>query len=136
MKELILEEPGVLKWQQRAIPEAAAGEVLLKVHRVGICGSDIHAFHGKQPFFSYPRVLGHELAVEVVNSKSEKFQKGDLCTVEAYYPCGTCPACKNERPNCCSSLQVLGIHTDGGHCEYILVPEERLHKGNGLSVDE
>ena len=136
MKELILEEPGVLKWQQRAIPEAAPGEVLLKVHRVGICGSDIHAFHGKQPFFSYPRVLGHELAVEVVDSKSEKFQKGDLCTVEAYYPCGSCPACKNERSNCCSSLQVLGIHTDGGHCEYILVPEERLHKGNGLSVDE
>jgi len=135
MKELILEEPGVLTWQQRAIPKPQSREVLVKVHRVGICGSDIHAFHGNQPFFSYPRVLGHELAVEVVEA-TEKFAKGDLCTVEAYYPCGECPACKNDRPNCCTSLQVLGIHTDGGHCEYMLVPEERLHKGNNLSVDE
>ena len=136
MKELILEEPGVLKWQQKAVPEAKYGEVLVKVLRVGICGSDLHAFHGRQPFFSYPRVLGHELAVEVLESGSEKFTADDLCTVEAYFPCGTCPACKNKRPNCCSSLQVLGIHTDGGHCEYMLIPEERLHKGNGLSADE
>lgn len=135
MKELILEEPGVLKWQDKAAPIPQKGEVLVKVHRVGVCGSDIHAFHGNQPFFSYPRVLGHELAVEVVTT-TKRFDKGDLCTVEAYYPCGTCPACKNERPNCCSSLQVLGIHTDGGHCEYMPVPEERLHKGNGLSLDE
>ena len=136
MQELILENPGLLTWQYREIPEPKEGEVLVKVHRVGVCGSDIHAFHGKQPFFSYPRVLGHELAVEVVKPLSKRFKAGDLCTVEAYYPCGTCPACNNERPNCCTSLQVLGIHTDGGHCEYMLIPEERLHIGNGLSADE
>ena len=136
MRELILEEPGLLKWEEVAQPEPGEKEVLVKVHRVGICGSDIHAFHGKQPFFSYPRVLGHELAVEVIRSSSSKFKTGDLCTVEAYYPCGSCPACKNDRANCCSSLQVLGIHTDGGHCEFMVIPEERLHKGNGLSVDE
>ena len=135
MRELVLEEPGLLVWRDKAPPEAKDGEVLVKVHRVGVCGSDIHAFHGNQPFFSYPRVLGHELAVEVVED-AEGFSAGDLCTVEAYYPCGDCPACRNNRPNCCSALKVLGIHTDGGHAEYMTVPAERLHKGNNLSPDE
>lgn len=136
MKELVLEKPGVLNWQERTVPKPADGEVLVKVLRIGICGSDIHAYHGNQPFFNYPRVLGHELAVEVIDDYQDQFKSGDHCTVEAYYPCETCPACKNDRPNCCTSLQVLGVHTDGGQCEYMTIPANRLHKGNGLSVDE
>ena len=137
MKQLSLQEPGVFSWKEILKPERSEGEALVKVHRVGVCGTDLHAYAGKQAIFSYPRVLGHELAVEVLEvSENAKIRVGDLCTVEAYYPCYKCPACQSGKTNCCSNLQVLGVHTDGGHCPVMAIPTDKLHLGNGLSTDE
>lgn len=139
MKTLILEKPGSLRAVDTSTPGAPGpGEVLARLHRVGVCGTDIHAFHGKQPFFTYPRILGHELGVEVlaVGESVTAVSPGDRCSVEPYLNCGHCIACRREKSNCCTSLQVLGVHTDGGHREKILVPAAKLHSSAHLSYDQ
>lgn len=110
----------------------------MRVHRVGVCGTDIHAFNGKQPFFSYPRILGHELGVEVlaVGAGVTNVKPGDRCAVEPYLNCGKCIACRRGKPNCCTDLKVLGVHTDGGHRERIVVPAVKLHPSATLSFDQ
>lgn len=139
MKTLILETPGKLVAADTAHPgRPAAGQALVRVHRVGVCGTDIHAFNGKQPFFSYPRILGHELGVEVlaVGEGVTNVRVGDRCAVEPYLNCGKCVACRRGKPNCCTGLQVLGVHTDGGHREEILVPAAKLHSSQKLGYDQ
>ncbi|WP_345104500.1 zinc-binding alcohol dehydrogenase family protein [Mucilaginibacter panaciglaebae] len=135
MKVLVCKEPGTLIYIDRAKPEAGVGNTLLRIRRMGICGTDLHAFEGTQPYFNYPRVLGHELAAEVVTSDGD-FKKGDLVTVIPYINCQTCLACRNGKPNCCSNIKVLGVHTDGGMAEYLEVPTRLLLPANGLSMDE
>jgi 2-desacetyl-2-hydroxyethyl bacteriochlorophyllide A dehydrogenase len=112
----------------------------VRVRRVGICGTDIHAFKGEQPFFSYPRVLGHELGVEVVAigpvERQPELAVGDYCSVNPYLNCGHCSACRRGRPNCCLNLKVLGVHTDGGMRELIAVPIDKLHKSSRLALDQ
>lgn len=114
------------------------GEALVRIHRVGVCGTDIHAFHGRQPFFSYPRILGHELGVEVlsVGAGVAHVRPGDRCAVEPYLHCGQCIACRRGRTNCCAQLQVLGVHTDGGMREQIVVPAQKLHRSDTLSYEQ
>jgi len=136
MRTLVLETPGSLKWVDVAEPAPMAGEALVRVRRCGVCGMDIHAMAGRQPFFSYPRRLGHELCVEVVSADSGDLRLGDLCTVEAYYFCGDCPACLTGKTNCCRNLQVLGVHIDGGHAPFITVPVNKLHRSRSLSPDQ
>jgi 2-desacetyl-2-hydroxyethyl bacteriochlorophyllide A dehydrogenase len=138
MKTLVLQEPGRFEMTDTAEPSAEAGHALVRVHRVGICGTDLHAFHGRQPFFDYPRVLGHELGVEIVEVGSNDLglSVGDHCAVEPYLECGTCIACRRGRTNCCSSLEVLGVHTDGGLREIISVPVSKLHKSDTLALDQ
>ena len=133
MKTIILNEPGSFSLLETDHPgDPSPGEALIKVHRVGICGTDLHAYRGRQPFFSYPRILGHELGVEVVALGADTdhlgLSVGDACAVEAYLNCGTCSACRRGRTNCCSSLQVLGVHTDGGMQEYYRLPADKLVK--------
>ncbi|TWU37377.1 zinc-binding alcohol dehydrogenase family protein [Novipirellula artificiosorum] len=136
MKSLVLQEPGKLVWQEIDEPTAAAGEAIVKVLRCGVCGTDIHAYHGRQPFFSCPRRLGHELAVEVVSvSSASDLSIGDRGSVEAYAFCGQCPACRTGKTNCCKRLSVLGVHVDGGHAPLIRVPVSRLHVNNDLDPD-
>ena len=108
------------------------------MRRVGVCGTDIHAFQGEQPYFSYPRILGHELGVEIVDvSPNEAGLKiGDLCAVEPYLDCGFCAACKQGKTNCCLDLKVLGVHTDGGMREFITLPIRKLHRSKKLSSDQ
>jgi len=117
----------------------------VRVRRVGICGTDLHAFRGRQPFFTYPRILGHELGVEVVaigpahdaqSSKELKIRPGDRCAVEPYLNCGTCVACRAGKTNCCVKLQCLGVHTDGGMRELIRVPAAKLHKSEKLTLEQ
>jgi 2-desacetyl-2-hydroxyethyl bacteriochlorophyllide A dehydrogenase len=110
----------------------------VRVHRIGVCGTDIHAYHGRQPFFSYPRILGHELGVEVLATGAgvHHVRPGDRCAVEPYLHCGRCAACRSGKPNCCAALQVLGVHRDGGQCEEILVPAAKLHPANDLTYDQ
>ncbi|WP_214072968.1 zinc-binding alcohol dehydrogenase family protein [Mucilaginibacter sp. dw_454] len=135
MKTLICEEPGKLIYADRLKPEPSEGNTLLRVRRIGICGTDLHAFEGTQPYFNYPRVLGHELAAEIVISTSD-FQSGDIVTVIPYINCQTCLACRMGKPNCCSNIQVLGVHTDGGMAEFIQVPTRLVLPAQGLSLDE
>jgi 2-desacetyl-2-hydroxyethyl bacteriochlorophyllide A dehydrogenase len=134
MQQWICNEPGVLVSQEVEMPQRVAGSSLLRVRNIGICGTDIHAFAGNQPFFSYPRILGHELAVEIV--ESDTFAPGDLATIIPYFNCTTCDACDAAKPNCCENLQVFGVHIDGGMREYIVVEDRYILPGNGLSADE
>ncbi len=138
MKTIILKEPGKFHMTERAEPEAAeAGEAIIKIKKIGICGTDYHAFRGNQPFFSYPRVLGHELGAEVVAVGSNSTLKiGDHVAVEPYLNCNECQACRSGHSNCCERLQVLGVHTDGGMTEYLKVPAHKLHKSEVLSFDK
>ncbi len=140
MKQITLETPGRFVAGECAEPAPGAGEALARVHRIGICGTDLHAFRGRQPFFAYPRVLGHELGVEVValgaGAEAAGIAVGDRCSVEPYLNCGKCVACRRGRPNCCVSLQVLGVHIDGGMRPLITLPANKLHASASLSFDQ
>jgi 2-desacetyl-2-hydroxyethyl bacteriochlorophyllide A dehydrogenase len=140
MKTIRLEEPGRLLLLSTEEPSASIqpDEALVRVHRIGVCGTDVHAFNGRQPFFSYPRILGHELGVEVVavGSSSKSVKPGDRCSVEPYLNCTSCIACRRGKPNCCVNLQVLGVHTDGGMRETLVVPSRKLHPSESLTVDQ
>ncbi len=139
MKTLRLEEPQVFKFIEQDQPtELDPHEALIKIKNIGICGTDYHAFRGKQPFFCYPRVLGHELGAEVVavGQENDRINIGDKVTVEPYLNCGNCQSCKNGKSNCCENLQVLGVHTDGGMCEYLKVPIHKLHASKSLSFEQ
>ena len=137
MKILSLDQPGSLVWKEAPTPVPGEGEALVRVRRCGVCGTDIHALAGRQPFFSYPRVLGHELCVEIVSAPvGSGLHPGDLCSVEAYAFCGTCPACRTGRTNCCSSLKVLGVHVDGGHAPLMALPVDKLHAARGLDPEQ
>jgi 2-desacetyl-2-hydroxyethyl bacteriochlorophyllide A dehydrogenase len=140
MKAIRLEEPRrlALLSADEPGPSLEPDEALVRVRRIGVCGTDVHAFNGNQPFFSYPRILGHELGVVVtaVGSSSENVQPGDQCSVEPYLNCGHCIACRSGKPNCCVSLQVLGVHTDGGMRESIVVPARKLHPSAHLKLDQ
>src|SRR5580658_7421770 len=110
MKTLILEKPGSLTLGDTPEPgPLPAGQALVRVRRIGVCGTDIHAYNGKQPFFSYPRILGHELGVEIVEigANERGLAAGQTCSVEPYLNCGHCIACRRGKGNCCTSLQVL-----------------------------
>jgi len=136
MKTIILEEPGSFARIETEPPaEPGPGEAAVSVLRVGICGTDLHAFRGRQPFFSYPRILGHELGVEVaaVGPNVTNVKVGDHCAVEPYLTCGTCIACRRGKTNCCEQLQCLGVHVDGGMRERIVVPARNLHPSAALA---
>ena len=141
MKTIVLQEPGRLCLAEAASPgPPGPGEALVRVHRVGICGSDLHAFRGRQSFITYPRILGHELGVEVValgsGAGEAGLRVGDRCCVEPYLDCGRCSACRRGKPNCCLNLGVLGIHVDGGMQELLRLPVAKLHRSSRLSYDE
>lgn len=139
MKAVVLEQPG--RFAPIDLPEPgrpAPGEALVAVRAIGVCGTDIHAFRGKQPFFNYPRILGHELGVEVlaVGPGVTNVKPGDGCSVEPYLNCGRCIACRRGRTNCCTSMQVLGVHVDGGMRERMLLPACRLHASETLDFEQ
>jgi len=139
MKAIVLEKPGSLRGIRTDEPaDLPQGCALVRVGRVGVCGTDWHAYRGDQPFFSYPRILGHELGVVVerVNDPQSVLKPGDRCAVEPYLNCGQCVACRHGKPNCCANLKVMGVHVDGGMRERIVVPARKLHRSEKLSLDE
>jgi threonine dehydrogenase-like Zn-dependent dehydrogenase len=138
MLQITLEKPGLFTAADGPVPKPAPGEALVRVHRIGVCGTDLHAFAGQQPFFSYPRILGHELGVEVVDPGSDPhgLHAGDRCSVEPYLNCGRCIACRRGKPNCCAELKVLGVHTDGGMRPLFAVPARKLHPSAKLDYDQ
>lgn len=138
MKGIVCEQIGRFRLVDMAEPPFVPGEAILRIRRIGICGTDLHAYKGNQPFFSYPRVLGHELAgvIEQVGDNDEGLSAGDQVSVIPYLHCGSCIACRNGKMNCCTDLKVLGVHVDGGMREMISVPVGRLMKTNGLTLDQ
>ncbi len=137
MNSLICVAPGQFAYQETEKPTLTTGNALIKIRRIGICGTDLHAFKGTQPYFSYPRILGHELAAELVDiDGSSVFKPGESVTIMPYFHCGKCVACRAGKTNCCVTMQVCGVHIDGGMTEYLSVPTYSLLPGNGLTSDE
>jgi 2-desacetyl-2-hydroxyethyl bacteriochlorophyllide A dehydrogenase len=138
MHQIVLEQPGHFAQRDAPPPVPGAGEALVRIRRVGVCGTDYHAFEGNQPFFTYPRILGHELSgdVAVAPEISRGIQTGDRVAVEPYLNCGECHACRAGKRNCCEHLRVLGVHTDGGMQALLAVPVDHLHKSARLTLDQ
>lgn len=138
MDYIICESPNHFALKAKEQPFWKEGHALLKVKRVGICGTDLHAFKGDQPFFSYPRILGHELATEVleIGSNAAGITIGDKVVIVPYINCGKCSACKAGKANCCENLEVFGVHCNGGMQEMILLPNRLLIPANHLSLEE
>ncbi|MBU7592663.1 zinc-binding alcohol dehydrogenase family protein [Metabacillus halosaccharovorans] len=138
MKVISCEKPKRFVEKEEEIPMIKQGEVLIKVKSIGICGTDIHAFYGNQPFFTYPRVLGHELSGEIVEAGVNdcELKAGDSVAVLPYLECGKCIACRQGKTNCCTNMKVFGVHIDGGMKEYIKLPIDHVIKINGISFDQ
>ncbi len=137
IRTLVCAAPGELALEHRAAQVPAADEALVRTLRVGICGTDYHIYEGKHPFLQYPRVMGHELAVQVVSApEGSGFESGEVCSVNPYVACGKCRTCRAGKPNCCEKIQVLGVHRDGGMTEKFALPVRNLLKTDGLSADD
>lgn len=138
MRRIVLLEPTQLQLQSAEPPVPGEGDALVRVRRIGICGTDLHAYQGRQPFFNYPRVLGHEISAEVVaaGDNPDGLKPGEPCVVSPYLYCGTCGACRQGKTNCCARLKVLGVHVDGGLQDLITVPAHALVRADGLNVDQ
>jgi 2-desacetyl-2-hydroxyethyl bacteriochlorophyllide A dehydrogenase len=137
MKALLCRHPGELEIVERPRPVAKAGEVLVQIARAGVCGTDLHIFDGSQPYFEYPRVIGHELAGNVAEAApGSAFRRGQQVTIVPYLACGQCVACQRGKTNCCQKLSVLGVHADGGMAEYLCVPEDNLIAADGVTIDQ
>ena len=138
MKYIVCEKPGEFILKEKEAPKRKPTEAVLKIKKVGICGTDLHAYAGNQAFFTYPRILGHELASQVleIDENPKGIQQGDNVVVMPYVSCGTCIACENGKTNCCTNIKVLGVHTDGGMQERISVPTSLLIPAQQLNDDQ
>src|SRR3954468_16457775 len=135
MKAISLDKPQVFRRVDiPETPKPRPGEVLVRIHRVGVCGTDISGYLGKMPFFSYPRIPGHELGVEVleVGAGVGNVQPGDRCSVEPYINNPDSYASRRGKPNCCEKLEVRGVHRDGGMPPRFLLPARKLHPSKTL----
>lgn len=137
IEALVCVAPGELSLERRPRPMRAEAEVLVRTRRIGICGTDYHIYEGKHPFLQYPRIMGHELAVEVVEAPpGSSFSTGEICVVNPYVSCGQCTTCRAGKPNACVRIAVLGVHRDGGMATLLALPHDNLVKAPGLSPDE
>ena len=138
MKYIVCEKPRKFLLKEKEAPARKENEALLQINKVGICGTDLHAYAGNQAYFEYPKILGHELASEVIdigeNDKGIKI--GDKVVIMPYISCGVCFACNKGKTNCCENITVLGVHADGGLQEQISLPIELLLRANHLSDDQ
>src|SRR5437867_10594523 len=114
------------------------GEALVRVHCVGICGTDYAGYLGKMPFFSYPRIPGHELGVEVaaIGPGVTNVKVGDRAAIEPYINCQTCYSCTRGHTNCCENHKTLGVHIDGGLCPLFTIPARKLHVSAKLTFEQ
>ncbi|SFO89436.1 zinc-binding alcohol dehydrogenase family protein [Salibacterium halotolerans] len=139
MKSIVCKEPYKMEiFNAEDIGTVAEDEVVINIKRIGICGTDSHAYKGNQPFFTYPRVLGHELSgrVHTIGNQVDHIAPGDIVSVIPYIHCGECVSCSNGQTNCCTNMKVLGVHEDGGMSEYIKVHADNVMVVNDLSLDE
>ncbi len=139
MRAIRLEEPRRFEKVDIAEPgRPGPGQALVRTHRMGICGTDYSGYLGKMPFFSYPRIPGHELGVEVLDVADDvtNVRVGDRCSVEPYMNCGKCYACRKGNGNCCEKLNVIGVMIDGGLCDQFLIRADKLHTSDKLSFEQ
>jgi len=137
MDALVCIKPGQFEYKKSNQPIFEKGHSVLEIKRIGVCGTDLHAFEGTQPYFEYPRILGHELAAIIHETGSDSgFKKGEPVTIIPYFNCGHCIACTQGKPNCCVHMQVCGVHVDGAMRNYLSVPDYSLVKGEGLGFEE
>jgi 2-desacetyl-2-hydroxyethyl bacteriochlorophyllide A dehydrogenase len=137
MKAILCEQPGILTLTERTRPAIREGEVLVSIRRVGVCGTDLHIFQGKHPYLNYPRVMGHELSGEVLETAGHThLAVGDQVYINPYIACRVCHACKRGKPNCCVDIGVLGVHRDGGMCEILAVPARNVFRAEGVTLDQ
>ena len=142
MKTIQLTRPHKLELlEQKDASRPSSNEVLVRTRRVGICGTDLHAYQGNFPFMDYPRILGHELSVEIVHVGKDaigarSLKVGDLCAVEPYLNCGQCVPCILGKYNCCTSLNVIGVHSNGGMCEQFTISPDKLHPAVGIDLEK
>lgn len=140
MKALCVTSPNKIVIEERPNPQIQSGnEVLIKIKAGGICGSDMHIYHGTSPVATYPRVIGHEITGEIVEigDAVSDFKIGDHIVLDPVISCGTCYQCRIGRKNVCSKLKVRGVHVDGGYQEFIVLPQENIHKiPDSLSWEE
>jgi 2-desacetyl-2-hydroxyethyl bacteriochlorophyllide A dehydrogenase len=137
MNSIVCVTPGSFEYRFQDKPELVNDSAIIKIKRIGICGTDMHAFRGSQPYFSFPRILGHELSGDLMEfDNAPGFAVGEKVTFIPYFNCGTCIACRTDKPNCCVNIQVCGVHIDGGMVEYLRVPSYSLVHSEGLSYDE
>jgi 2-desacetyl-2-hydroxyethyl bacteriochlorophyllide A dehydrogenase len=139
MKAVRIVEPGRVEFCEVPEPVVGAGEVLIRVKALGLCGSDLATYRGLNPMVSYPRIPGHEIAGEIVEAGSDvndKFKTGQPVTVSPYTACGKCSACRVGRVNCCRRNETMGVQRDGAACEYIAVPYEKVFDVEGLTNEQ
>lgn len=135
MKAIICEKPGNFQTIEVPEPTPSANEVILKIRKIGICGTDYHAYKGNQPFFSYPRILGHEISAEVAEDVGD-FKAGESVVPVPYLHCGQCKTCKEGKTNCCPNIQTMGVHVDGGMRELMPVPARNVIRADDLKHEQ
>lgn len=135
MQALVCISPGNFEYKTVPDPVCTKGHAIVKINRIGVCGTDLHAFEGTQPYFEYPRILGHELAASFIEGDAEGFETGEPVTIIPYLNCGACIACRNGKPNCCVNIKVCGVHCDGGMTTFYAVPSYTLLHADGLNDD-
>ncbi|GAB2175019.1 zinc-binding alcohol dehydrogenase family protein [Dongia sp. agr-C8] len=137
MQAVVCRQPGEIVVEDRPEPIRGAGEVLVGVQRIGICGTDFHIYQGKHPYLQYPRIVGHEFSGTVIEApEGSALKAGETVVINPYVACGKCIACRNGKPNCCMQIGVLGVHRDGGMCERISIPERNVYPAGRLTVDQ
>jgi 2-desacetyl-2-hydroxyethyl bacteriochlorophyllide A dehydrogenase len=137
VRALLCAKPFDLRLVEREAPAVKSGEARVRLRRAGVCGTDLHIFDGAQPYFVYPRVIGHELAGEIDEAGAGvALETGRRVAVIPYLACGACGACRRAKTNCCQRLSVLGVHQDGGMADYICVPEANLVAADDLTLDQ
>jgi len=137
MKAFVITAPGSFAVQNIPEPTPQAGEVLLRVQRIGFCGTDLSSFKGTSAMVSYPRIPGHEIAATVEDPRGAAgLQAGMNVTLMPYLPCGACSACRSARPNCCRNNKTLGVQREGALTEFIAVPAGTIFTAPKLSIDE
>ena len=137
MRALLCVKPGELAVVERSRPSPGPGEVVVRIRRAGVCGTDLHIYEGSHPFLDYPRVIGHELSGEVAETGPGcSIAVGQKVFVIPYLSCGYCVACRRGKTNCCQRIAVLGVHIDGGMADYVCVPEGNVAAADGVTLDQ
>jgi 2-desacetyl-2-hydroxyethyl bacteriochlorophyllide A dehydrogenase len=137
LRALLCVKPGELAVVERLRPSPGPGEVVVRIRRAGVCGTDLHIYEGSHPFLDYPRVIGHELSGEVAEAGPGcSIAVGQKVFVIPYLSCGHCVACRRGKTNCCQRIAVLGVHIDGGMADYVCVPEDNVAIADGVTLDQ